>query len=85
MSSFFHRGPSAGGMEKAFAQLDASGDGALDLDELVSAAEQARGGRAPVRARIASLLQRFDGDGDGKLQVRLKLSTPRQANNCALQ
>ena len=71
MMLFKSKGPSSSEIEKAFSRFDTNNDGHLSLDELVAAAEQARNGRAPVRERIASLLSRYDRNGNGTLEVLL--------------
>ena len=52
--------------DRAFALLDTDRDGLLDVSELCAAVPEA-GARAWGLRRIAHLVPRFDGDGDGKL------------------
>lgn len=54
--------------QRAFATTDTDGDGLLRLDELMRAVPEAAGRSWPP-ARIAYLLQQFDRDGDGAIDL----------------
>ena len=55
--------------EAAFHAADSDGDGRLSLDELVAAAGTLRN-RAPPRARIHNLMNKYDADSDGQLDLK---------------